>query len=232
MSHEVRRAAGFFVAVVAVGLGLVLGFPKLFRFASGPELEIITALKRTERDGLDVPLPGLTARLVSSQHHYDRITVRLLGGAKEALAHATLDFRGQLGATEVSSLGVEEVTFQDREAGGWAPSEGPAPRLAAIVLALERRRQALEQGATPLLSALVGEATASPDPEVARVLTLTHRVYRARAWFIRAERDEVLVSEEYRLEGDLPDRPVDESGTRRLKLARKGREFFFSNGLM
>ncbi len=42
-----------------------------------------------------------------------------------------------------------------------------------------------------------------------------------------------MVSEDYRLSGERPDRPIDDMGTRRLKLqAATGGEFCFPEGLM
>ncbi|HQR46579.1 MAG TPA: hypothetical protein PK598_11280, partial [Thermoanaerobaculia bacterium] len=47
------------------------------------------------------------------------------------------------------------------------------------------------------------------------LLALTHRVSTREAWYSRSEREDVTVSEDYRLEGQRPERPVDEKGTRR-----------------
>ncbi len=41
----------------------------------------------------------------------------------------------------------------------------------------------------------------------------------------------MLVTEDYRLEGATPARPIDELGTRQLTLERRGQEFLFSSGL-
>jgi hypothetical protein len=150
------------------------------------------------------------------------------------VASATLDFSGRLGRTEVSSLGVEQVPFvlRGRE---WVPEGLAAPRLAAVVGALEARRRALEAGDRKTLMALRGPGEAGDgggEAEVERVLALQRRRYEARAWYLRLERDEAVVTEEWRLEGVLPSRPVDEKGQRRLSLIRSGEEFLFSPGLM
>src|SRR6185503_10253357 len=112
----------------------------------------------------------------------------------------------------------------------WKPPEGFAPRLAAIVSALELRRRALDRADLEALAKLTGTPNPAPDADVQRVAQLTDRSYTVKAWYIRSERDEVLVTEEYRLVGSTPDRPIDEEGKRRLVLTRNGREFFFSQG--
>jgi hypothetical protein len=54
-----------------------------------------------------------------------------------------------------------------------------------------------------------------------------------KGWYLRLERDSALVSEDYRLTGVTPDRPVDEEGTRRLELRLDAHgEFYFARGLM
>lgn len=234
MTADVRRAVGFFVAVALVGAGGVLLATRLLGLAAGPENEIITVLKRTEPDNLALPVPG-SDRLLNSKHHqFDRLSVTVDAAARAATALATLDFTGTFGETQVSSLGVEKVRFE-YQALSWRPVGGFAPRLTGICAALERRRQALEAGDVPRLAALTGaqsEAQVLEDPAVRQVLKVTQRRYRALAWYVRAERDEVLVSEEYLLSGSLPERPVEEQGTRRLVLTRNGGEFSFSAGLM
>jgi hypothetical protein len=63
------------------------------------------------------------------------------------------------------------------------------------------------------------------------VLTLKLRRYRVAGWFLRLERDEAVATEHWRLQGDLPTRPVDQQGERRLNLVRRGQEFLFSSAL-
>ncbi|MGZ3459355.1 MAG: hypothetical protein ACXU86_12730, partial [Archangium sp.] len=95
---------------------------------------------------------------------------------------------------------------------------------------------ALESGNREALRALRAPGAEAGDggeaAEVARVMELQKRYYRAEAWYLRLERDEAVASEEWRLEGALPSRPVDEKGQRRLSLVRHGEEFLFSSGLM
>jgi hypothetical protein len=169
--------------------------------------------------------------------------VRVEPGGQRAEALATLDFTGTLGDTDISSLGVEQIPFVLRS-GSWVLEGRVAPRLAAVVVALEARRRALESGDTAALAQLMAppeadagsEADAGgsvgvgqPDPQT--LVALKRRRYRAEAWFIRLERDEAVVTEHWHLEGDLPSRPVDQQGESRLILLRRGEEFLFSSPL-
>jgi len=229
------RLGGVFIVVLALGATLLVLVPRLLGAAAGPEAEIITALKSTERQGLELTLPGVREKLVSREHHFARITVNVEPGGERAVAWATLDFTGRLGRTEIGSLGVERVPFVRRRRT-WEPEGLTAPRLAAVLGRLEARRRALEAGNRTALEALrAPEAVADGDreaQEVEKVLALQRRSYQVEAWYLRLERDEVVVSETWRLEGVLPSRPVDERGQRRLSLIRSGEEFLFSPGLM
>jgi hypothetical protein len=69
-------------------------------------------------------------------------------------------------------------------------------------------------------------------PELEAVRALGKRSYKVGAWYLRLERDEAVAAEHWRLEGELPSRPVDQRGERRLILIRRGEEFFFSPSLM
>jgi hypothetical protein len=234
-SEDWSRLGGILIAVLALVTLAALG-PGMLGLAAGPEVEIITALKRTERDGLSLSLPGLSQPLTAREHHFARITVRVEPGGQRAEALATLDFTGTLGDTEVSSLGVEQVPFVLRD-GDWVPEGLAAPRLAAVVTALESRRRALEGGDMAALARLMGPAgdaggaVGVGEPEGETLLALDRRRYRAGAWFIRLERDEAVATEHWRLEGHLPSRPVDQRGERRLLLLRHGQEFLFSSAL-
>lgn len=235
-SEEWSRLGGVLIVVLAAVAALVVVVPRLLGAAAGPEVEIITALKRTEQRGLALTVPGSSAQLLSQQHHFARITVNVAPGGQRAVAWATLDFTGSMGSTEVSSLGVERVPFVLKE-GEWVPERGAAPRLVAVVSALEARRRALEAGDVAALSVLLapeaaGGAEEGGQEELEGLLALQRRRYRARAWYLRLERDEATVSEQWRLEGDLPSRPVDERGQRQLSLLRRGEEFLFSSRLM
>ena len=229
------RLGGVLIAMLAAVGALALLTPRLLGVAAGPEVEILIALKRTEQDGLRLDVPGVGTPLTSQQHHFARITVNIEPGGRRAVAWATLDFTGKLGHTEVSSLGVERVPFVVRE-GQWVPEGLAAPRLAAVVRALEARRQALEAGNREALRGLWASGAQADvgagEAELMKLLELQRRRYRADAWYLRLERDEAVASEQWRLEGELPSRPVDERGQRRLSLIRNGEEFFFSPGLM
>lgn len=229
------RLGGVLIALLAAAAAVVVLVPRWLGVAAGPEVEIITYLKTTERDGVSLALPGVGEPLASQAHHFARITVSVDPGGERAVAWATLDLRGRLGSTEVSSLGVERVPFV-RRGRDWVPEGLVAPRLAAVVRALELRRAALEAGSRERLAALLApQAPAGGgegEPELARLMELQRRRYRAEAWFLRLERDDAVATEAWRMEGQLPSRPVDERGQRRLSLIRNGEEFFFSPGLM
>lgn len=229
---EGRKALAVFAGVAVVAAAGVVLATRVLRIAAGPEAEILTALKATEDAPLRVQVPGAREPLVSSRHLYQRIVVDVDRKGSQARAIATLDFDGVLGATRVSSLGLERIPWR-REAGEWVAPEGFAPVLARVVGALERRRSALDGGDPSALAALgpSAEDASSGDPEIRRLLAISERRYRALAWYIRTERDQVLVTEEYRLLGYTPERPVDESGARRLVLRERNGEFLFAAGL-
>ncbi len=227
MSGEGFRAFAFFALLALVGGVLFALAPKLWGEVGDVEGELITWLKKQEKDGVAVELsPG--ARLRSSELHYARLSVEVDAAKRRAVVRGTLDFSGKLGEVQVSSLGLEQVVFHYRD-GRWdAPS--PAPRLAAILQALRAREDALAKGDLGALRAL----SAAPDAGLAwaeSILSLRDRNYRAKAWFIRSEREDVTVTEEYRVAGDTPERPIDEQGVKRLRLVKRSDEFLFEEGL-
>jgi len=143
---------------------------------------------------------------------------------------ATLDLNGRVtrpdaSVTLVSSLGIEKVPFK-RTSSGWEPVNGPCPTVEAAMLALEARREAIEKGDVSKVT------RAPPDTELSQWLALKERRFAAKAWYLRNEREELTVSEDYRLTGDSPDKPVEVTGTKRLTLKARGGEFFFPQGLM
>ncbi|HYI02012.1 hypothetical protein [Hyalangium sp.] len=237
------RLGGILIAATAFVMVAVVG-PRVLGLAAGPEAEIITALKRFEKEGISLPLAGVAPELTSRELHYARITVRVEPGGQRAEVLATLDFTGSLGDTQVSSLGVEQVPFVLQD-GDWKPERGEVPRLAAVVVALEARRRALEQGDPATLARLSGlmggedggsEGVDGGSEGVGElsldtVLALKKRSYRAGAWFLRLERDEAVATEHWHLQGDLPSRPVDLRGESRHRLLRRGQEFLFSSAL-
>jgi hypothetical protein len=235
-SEEWSRLGGGLIALLAAVAAMVVLVPSLLGVAAGPEAEIITALKEAERQGLELLIPGAGGPLKSTRLYFARITVNVEPGGKRAVAWATLDFDGTLGRTEVGSLGVERVPFV-RQGRRWVPEGLPAPRLAAVVGALEARRRALESGDRTALEALRAPGSEAEDggaetAELEKVLEVQRRHYRAEAWYLRLERDGAVASEQWRMEGQLPSRPVDARGQRQLSLIRRGEEFLFSPGLM
>ena len=241
-TEDWSKLGGIFIAAFALAVLVGVG-PRMLGLAAGPEAEIITVLKRLEKDGIELSLPGATAPLKSRELHYAHLSVQVEPGGQRAVVLATLDFTGSLGDTQVSSLGVEQVPFILQD-GDWELERQAAPRLAAVVGALEARRRALDAGKPEELARLSisesedggpGGADAGPvgvgEPDLATVLALKKRRYRAEAWFIRLERDEAVATERWRLEGDLPSQPVDRMGERRLNLLRRGEEFLFSFAL-
>ncbi|MGQ0507222.1 MAG: hypothetical protein ACT4TC_18095 [Myxococcaceae bacterium] len=189
MTTEGRRALGFLVALGAAVFCVAVFIRPLLRFAAGPESEILEQIKLTEKDGLTLTVPGLSTPLVARRVHFDRISV-VFETEHDALAHATLDFEGTLGRTEVSSLGVERIVFKDLK-----PSRGLAPQLTGLIAALNVRRLALSE----------------PDGE------LRDRRYAVKSWHLRLERDSARVVETFLLTGSRMDRPIEERGDIELR---------------
>ena len=225
----------------ALSLALILGgalaltaLVRWFWASADPSADLVVQLKSAEQEGLTLPIAGEPAPLVSSRPNYDRLTVELVPGEPTASITATLDLEGKLGGTAVHSLGFERVRFR-RDGRSWEPEEGLAPMLSRALAALCARRRALEAGKLPALAALARQAPeqARADPALAVALGLRERRYEVKGWYLRLERDSALVSEDYRLTGTSPDRPVDEQGTRRLELRLDSHgEFYFARGLM
>lgn len=215
MNRDFQRLLMFAGATVGLVLvGGALGQRFLFS-AAGPDGEIITHLKELERDGLRIATDAGT--LVSSHLQYQRISVTVDAAGTRATVISTLDFTGELrradsSVTKVSSLGLERAVYAaDRL--DWYPIGSDAPRLVQIVQALDARRRALDTGDT--------------------LKDIAHRHWESQAWFIRSEREEIEIAEDYRLTGSMPDRPVDEKATKRLSLHEDSDGgFSFPGGLM
>lgn len=222
MSQELSRFGGFIAAVLALGLVVAVFGEKLLFSVSGPETAIITRLKRAERDGLSLETPVGT--LLGPKLQYQRISITLDGAGQRAAVTATLDFTGLLrradgSETKVSSLGLERAWYR-LDHDEWTPESSDAPRLVAIVSTLDGRRVAINAGAPAADGGVIyGD--------------LTQRVWTSQAWFIRSEREEIEIAEDYRLTGATSARPVDEKATRRLSLVEDADGgFSFPGGIM
>ncbi|MDX2012814.1 MAG: hypothetical protein SFW67_21630 [Myxococcaceae bacterium] len=223
MSPEGQKVVGFVAATAALVLVVAVFGQRVLGVAAGPENELITQLKRLETPGT---VFDERTRLVGSKVSYQRLSVVVDASGQRAVVTGTLDFTGTVGgAVAVGSLGLEKVRFARRDEG-WVLVDGPAPRLFAILRALERRRQALQAAAIPDAPGL--------DVERAQLFRrLERRLFTVEAWYIRSEREGVEVAEDFRLTGALPERPIDEKGTRRLSLTEDDRgEFSFPRGLL
>lgn len=217
MNRELTRFLGFLAAFAALALIIAVFGSRFLGSAGGPDGAIITHLKKLERSGVEHELPW--ARLLGPKLQFERISVVLDADAQGATVTSTLDFTGELQrpgllSTKVSSLGLESARYQLVD-GDWLPQGTDFPRLLRILEALERRRVALER-------AEVQPDGGVPYPGVSK------RTYQGLAWYIRSEREDVLVSEDFRFQGTAPDRPVDEKATRRLSLHEDSSTGLFS----
>lgn len=223
MTSEGQKVLGFVAATAALVLIVAVFGQRVLGVAAGPENELITQLKRLEQPGVAFDDEGL---LRGTKVSYQRLSVSVEPDGQHAVVNGTLDFTGTWrGTVTVGSLGLEKVRFE-RRAEAWVLVEGPAPRLFAILRALERRRVALQAAQIPDAPGL--------DLDRAELFRrLERRVFTSEAWYIRSEREGVEVAEDFRLTGALPERPIDEKGTRRLSLVEDARgEFSFPHGLL
>jgi hypothetical protein len=227
------RALGGALVLVSVLVGLGLLVSRLKLGAGGAEGQVLSELHALAREGLAIPVEGSEVPLIGGKVRLGVTTVLVEEGGERAIAVALLDFTGRLGSTEVSSLGYERVPFVRRR-GGWEPEQGPAPRLAASVAALEARRRAVEAGDVAALTAMQGADGPPPSavPEMQQLLGLQRRRYEARSWILRSERHEVLVAEHFRLTGDAREAPVDRLGLRNLRLVPENGKLTFSPRVM
>lgn len=222
MKDEGAKLLGFVAATLAIVVVLGVFGTRLLGAAAGPEAELITWLKKQEVPGASFDAQGA---LKGDRVSYQRLSVSVAPDGLSAVVSGTLDFTGKRDGVTISSLGFERVRF-DRKGDEWRAVDGPAPRLNAILRALERRRRALQAGDIP-------QAEGLDEAEAARYRRLEQRSFSVDAWYIRSEKEGIEVSEDYRLKGRLPERPVDEKGTRRLSLAEDARgEFLFPHGLL
>jgi hypothetical protein len=227
---EGQRLLGVLVVIVAVGTGVVTFGSRLLGLAAGPEPEILIALKQAESRPDAQRVGPMTVRKLG----FARLTVLVEPGGERAVVVGTLDFEGTYGdgplATAVSSLGFERVPFVKKD-GAWAPEASWAPRLELAVDALERRRRALETLDPKALERLSGGADAGLEG-LQPLAAMRSRSLKVRAWYLRSEPEGLQAAEEAVLTGDLPERPVHDSASRRLNLRWNGREFFFPQGFL
>lgn len=228
--HRGARATG-----VLVGLCLVLGavwalLPRMLGAAAGPEPELISAFRTAELARAPIPVPGAPPFEPRSLR-FDRFSITVDGD--HASAVATLDASGACGGVEVSSLGRERVGFR-RQGGRWEPDGPIAPALAQSLSVLWQRARLLSGNAPGALGELVLPADrerAVGDARIDSVLRLPGHRWEARAWYLRSERGEVLVTEEANLTSSSRE---PEPRTARLRLVPSGDagSFVFAGGLL
>jgi hypothetical protein len=204
--------------------------PAILDAAAGPDAALQSILQSAESTGLTIDIPGSPVPLRSRRVHFDRVSTHLEDVGPAAQARSTLDFEGRLGSIEVSSLGVERTAFE-RQGSTWRPRDGLAPRLAAVVGALQARRRALENADAEALAHL---AVSAEVGRAAREGDLLRRIasgqaYRPSAWYIRLERDTALVTEWYEIAAGSS---APETGKQRLTLELHGSQFLFSGSLL
>lgn len=205
------------VGVVALMVWAVVSFPTWLEKAQSPSVAMVTTLKASEVQGLRMEDPASGHALLASHHQFQRLSVDWQAEGKNAQIVGTLDFTGKFGRTAVSSLGLETVSFTLHE-GEWRPQHGLAPRLMSIVAFLERRRRALEEANLTALKALGEKPIDEEAVAWKNWLQVAERKLEVTAWYLRSDRDEVLVREEFRVTGHTPERPLYERGTRSLIL--------------
>ena len=146
-TEDWSRLGGIVIAVLALGAALAVLRPRACSgAAAGPEAEIITALKEAEHDGLSLPVPGAAVPLVSRSIHFARITVSVAPGGRSAPRPAPRWTSRRAGPHRGQHRWGGADALRRYADGDWRP-EGPlAPRLLAVVTALEARRRALEAG--------------------------------------------------------------------------------------
>ncbi len=233
LAHEERRGT----RAVAVLLGLaVLGgavwalLPRMLGAAGGPEPQLVSALRTAGLARAPILVPG-AAPLQPRSLHFDRFSVTVDGD--RAVVVSTLDAAGASGGVEVSSLGREKVRFV-RSGGRWE-ADGPlAPALAGALEALWRRASLLSGRSLAALGPLVvapDRERSLADARLEQVLGVPAHRWEPRAWYLRSERGEVLVTEEAMLTS--PSRsPEPRTGRLRLVSSDGGGSFVFAGTLL
>lgn len=228
--HRGARAIG-----VVLGLCLVVGvvwalLPRMLGAAGGPEPEVIAAFRAAELARAPIPVPGGPSFDPRSLR-FDRFSITVDGDRASAVA--TLDASGSCGGVEVSSLGRERVGFR-RQGGRWQPDGPLAPALAGALSVLRQRARLLSGSAAEGLGVLVLPADrdrAVADARIDSVLRLPGHRWEPRAWYLRSERGEVLVTEEANLTSSSRE-PEPRTGRLRLVPSGEGGSFVFAGGLL
>ena len=221
--------------LVLVALCLLVGavwamLPRMLGAAGGPEPELLTALRAAELARAPIAVPGAPAFQPRSLR-FDRFSITVDGDRASAVA--TLDASGSCGGVAVSSLGRERVGFLRRR-GRWEPDGPLAPALAGALSTLWRRAELLSGSGAEQLAPLVAPADrdrALGDARMDSVLRLPGHRWEPRAWYLRSERGEVLVTEEAVLTSSSRE---SQPRTGRLRLVSSGDagSFVFAGGLL
>ena len=227
--------SGARATAVILGLCLALGvvwalLPRMLGAAGGPEPELIAAFRAAELARAPIPVPGAPPFEPRSLR-FDRFSITADG--EQASAVATLDALGTCGGVEVSSLGRERVRFR-RRAGRWEPDGPLAPALAATLSVLWQRAAQLSGTAAGSLGVLVAPADrekAMADARIDSLLRLPGHRWEPRAWYLRSERGEVLVTEEAVLSSSSRN-PEPRTGRLRLVSSGDAGSFVFAGGLL
>jgi len=220
---------------VLLGLALLGGavwalLPRMLGAAAGPEPELVSALRTAGLARAPVDVPGAPP-LQPRDLQFDRFSVTVDGD--RALVVATLDAAGASGGVGVSSLGRERVRFARR--GGRWQLDGPlAPALAGALEALWRRATLLSGSSPDALGPLVlarDRERSLADARLEQILRIPAHRWEPRAWFLRSERGEVLVTEEALLTS--PSRsPEPRTGRLRLVSSDADGSFVFAGPLL
>src|SRR5262249_15331860 len=191
---------------------------------------LIAALRTAELARAPIPVRGGPSFEPRSLR-FDRFSITVDG--EQASAIATLDASGSCGGGEVSSLRPGRVSVP-RPAGRGEPDGPLAPSLAAALSVLWQRAALLSGSAAGSLGALVGPADrdrAVGDARIDSVLRLPGHRWEPRAWYLRSERGEVLVTEEAVLSSSSRN-PEPRTGRLRLVSSGEAGSFVFAGGLL
>ncbi|HUM10599.1 MAG TPA: hypothetical protein VLT82_06590 [Myxococcaceae bacterium] len=233
MTEDGRR--GTRAVAVLLGLAGLAGavwalLPRMLGAAGGPEPELVAALRTAELAHAPIPVPGGPA-FEPRTLRFDRFSVTV--DADRAAVVATLDAAGTSGGVEVSSLGRERVRFL-RRGGRWEPDGPLAPSLSAALALLWHRAGLLSGSSAEALGVLVAptdRGRSVADARIDSVLRLAGHRWEPRAWYLRSEREAVLVTEEAILTSTTRD-PEPRTGRLRLRSSGDAGVFVFDGALL